>query len=168
MPSYTHNVYDPDTYGLGRIDAPTDVVVRYVNNFATIAKKLGLREELKLPWSVEYAFAFDETSVTITKHLTEELRRTIKTDSATEGIDLEQGDDQLNSHILFEKPLAGAWKLQLWVLPQSGHISKLFKFPSSRPDSTDRLDEFLAADKVNIGDHRLYMEAHVVPKYQAE
>ena len=151
MPYYTHNVYDPARYGLGVADQGTDIVVRYVNNFTTAAKKLGLEVDLELPWHSQFLLAPEETSDSITKLFTRVLR-----DS--------EGKEKGNSHVLFEQPLKDTWSLQLWVLPQPRHIKKLFKFPTNRAGSTDRLGEFLAPDKVEKDDYRLYMEAHVVPK----
>ncbi|KAK4541812.1 hypothetical protein LTR36_007344 [Oleoguttula mirabilis] len=72
--------------------------------------------------------------------------------------------DAVTSGVLFEKPLLSKWELQLWVLPQSPKLVKLFRYPTGWRGSTGRLHEFLEMETVAEGDRRLYMEAHVVPK----
>lgn len=64
---------------------------------------------------------------------------------------------------LFKEPLAGKWRLELWVLPQIAGSTKLYRFTG---DSS--LCHFLDPGLFVQGDLRLFMEVHVVPRIAEE
>ena len=78
----------------------------------------------------------------------------------TEPVELDQSD----SLLLFKEPFKGTWDLQLWVKPQCKHLEKLFRFGKEHPGTAKHLSDFLLPSKINAGDCRLYMEAHVILK----
>jgi len=80
-----------------------------------------------------------------------------------EGMEKSEGDD-VTSWVLFGKAFKDVldWDLQLWVMPQSPKLRKMFRYPTGKAGSTDQLHEFLESEMVVKDDRRLYIEAHVV------
>lgn len=76
----------------------------------------------------------------------------------------EVSEDVTSWLLLGEEFAEVKWELQLWVMPQSPKLRKLFKYPTGWAESTGQLHEFMDPVMVANGDRRLYMEVHVVPK----
>ncbi|KAK3699730.1 hypothetical protein LTR37_016335 [Vermiconidia calcicola] len=163
MPFYTHNSYDPAAYGLGVEGVSVHVVVRFVDKFTVLQKQSGKQPRLVLSWCAQYVFDQEEASydiTRITRLIVEDLRRPPSNNAGDHSHD----GTRINSHtLLLKEPLKNLWTLQLWAMAQPQHLKKLYKLPVGRPDNMGCLGQFLDPRKVRLGDHRLYMEAHVVP-----
>ncbi|KAK5118777.1 hypothetical protein LTR85_007983 [Meristemomyces frigidus] len=108
-------------------------------------------KNISFPTDLEVQVEPDDIVTTLKKVLWKVLRVT----KESEGV-------EVTSHVLFKKPLSGQWELQLWVMPQSPKLRKLFRYPNGCEGSTDQLHEFLDPEMVARGDRRLYMEAHII------
>ncbi|KAK5116553.1 hypothetical protein LTR85_009178 [Meristemomyces frigidus] len=147
LPTYTCNVYRPESYGLGVQIWPKydiDVAVRCVNHldYTTELKGLALPQDIRL--EIEKHDTMDDIRAIIVCRLNRNDR---------------QFGVKVNSSILFEGRHAGKWEIDLWAMPQQPGPRKLFRYWESK------LTQFLSiSPKVRKKDKRLYMEAHIVPR----
>lgn len=95
--------------------------------------------------------------------LTPNFCRSEQDDSVAE---LDEDHDESDAYLLFKESFKDTWDLQLWVMPQSRTVKKLFKFDAQHMTGSGHLCDFLGKEKLEAGDRRLYMEAHVVRKIE--
>jgi hypothetical protein len=170
--------FDPQAYGHGVPVFPKEgirIAMMFVNHLVNPDIGINTPDQLDLAplWRFRFIACEKITASSMADALIHHIRVKARNYKATKESQEDNSEDgpedrpfilPVPCNALFAAPLDGNWKLQFWVKSQAASVRKMFRYPTGRNGSSGRLDEFLLPSKVEAGDVRLFMEAHIVHK----
>ncbi|KAK5118746.1 hypothetical protein LTR85_007952 [Meristemomyces frigidus] len=150
LPYYTFNIYQPNTIDVGIsrtswTSGKLRVAVRCVSFLASV--------DVDFPADIRFSVAKGKDTHAA---VCEQIKTALRT-ADNEG-------DVPKSAVLFDEKHDGEWKMQLWVMPQTPDQAKLYDWRAKTAGKLQHLTDFISHDFAKIGDGRLFVEAHIVPK----